>query len=131
MGDVTLSLNPFSPQEWKMLIVIVLVTVVATNFIKAGWRFAPKLPGEHRAWLNLIAVVVGTAFGYALWPKGTDIPWWVGGTIAGFASPIGFKVFNAVVLNRLPQKSRARRILKSDRRKVDGLPPEGTPERRR
>jgi hypothetical protein len=124
MPDLT---NIITVAQLTAMFWIVLATLAVTNIVKLLWRKSP-LDGE-RVWiLNVIAFAFGIALGHVLWPPADGIPWYIGGLVSGLITPYAYAVLDAVLLTRIPN---TRAVLHGDRRNVEGLPPEGTQERRK
>ena len=83
----------FTTQEWKSLILLLLVTMALTQIVKVGWRILP-IPADRLTYMNSIMYLIACVFSFVcapfIWPPG--LSWWIPGIIGGPASAVAFKV---------------------------------------
>jgi len=118
----------FTPAEWKAFVLLLAVTIAATQIVKVGWRILPipadRLTYRHSV-LYLVTCLVAIVIAVAIWPPGFN--WWVPGIIAGPTSAVVFKTGFAVLRKFAPEVAAS---FNADRRRDDRGPPGGFPRRR-
>lgn len=120
-------LGLFTQAEYRAFIWLILATMGATHAIKVIWRYSPLKGGGHGQ-IALISAVAGFCLAYFIWPPIGSGPFWIAGLVAGRASNIAFKMGFALLKRYMPDLAATVNL---DRREVWGLPPQGTPERRK
>lgn len=110
----------FTPQEWKALIWLMVITLAATHTIKVAWRLSP-IRGASNGAVYLVAAVIGFAAAYFVWPS-HSVPWYMAGVTAGPASNIVFRIAFALLNKFLPGVASS---INFDRRKQDVGAPGG------
>lgn len=118
----------FTPAEWKSFVLLIGVTMAATQIAKVSWRILP-IPADRLTYkssvLYLIACAASFASAPALWPPGFS--WWVPGVIGGPASAVAFKILFGVLRKVSPDIASS---FNADRRRRDMGPPGGLERRK-
>ena len=113
----------FTTQEWKALILILLVTISITQLVKVGWRLLP-IPADRLTYMNsimyLITSVISMSSAFFIWPPG--LSWWIPGVILGPASALVFKIGFSLFRKYAPDIAAG---FNADRRRNDVDPPDG------
>lgn len=119
-------LGLFSQAEWRSFIWLILATLAAVQTLKVLWRYSAIGGGGH-GHVALLAAVSSMVLAYFIWPAGSGA-WWIAGIICGPAANLTFKLGFGLLKRYMPDLAATVNL---DRREVWGLPPQGTPERRK
>lgn len=119
-------LGLFTTAEWRAFIWLILATLAAVQTLKLVWRYSPITGGGH-GHVAILAAVSSMVLAYFIWPAGSG-SWIIAGTVGGPASNLTFKLGFGLLKRYMPDLAATVNL---DRREVWGLPPQGTPERRK
>ena len=119
-------LGLFTTAEWRAFIWLILATLAAVQTLKLVWRYSPITGGGH-GHVAILAAVSSMVLAYFIWPAGSG-SWIVAGIVGGPASNLTFKLGFGLLKRYMPDLAATVNL---DRREVWGLPPQGTPERRK
>ena len=82
------------------LLVSLLGTWGATELVKRAFRRGTA--GRNDWTPRAVAVIVGTGFGAATWPRDTEVEPWVFGLAVGLAAPLAYWALAAVLKWKWP-----------------------------
>ena len=119
-------LGLFTTAEWRAFIWLILATLAAVQTLKLVWRYSP-ITGCGHGHVAILAAVSSMVLAYFIWPAGSG-SWIVAGIVGGPASNLTFKLGFGLLKRYMPDLAATVNL---DRREVWGLPPQGTPERRK
>ena len=110
----------FTTQEWKSLILLLLVTIALTQLVKVGWRLLP-IPADRLTYMDsimyLITCVISFVCAPFIWPPG--LSWWIPGIIGGPASAVAFKIGFSILKKCNPDIAAS---FNADRRRNEASP---------
>ena len=121
----------FTTQEWKSIILLLLVIMALTQIVKVGWRILP-IPADRLTYMNsimyLITCVISMVCAPFIWPPGLN--WWIPGVIGGPASAVVFKIGFSILKKYAPDIAAG---FNADRRSNEASPEnkEDEPTRRK
>ncbi len=88
------------PEEWRAAVLILGFIFVATEAVKRIWRLAVKSYKRADVWL--IAIGIGIAGAWYIWPPSSTVPFWYAGSIIGGISSFMHKYFMILIRWRVP-----------------------------